>query len=191
MGACLDAPGVEALRAGPSSTLRVMTEDDPAGQAARGRADTVAAPPVASVQPVDLRDYAAFDQAAARRVRVLATDVLTVDLWCLEPWQDTDMLRHEDIDVVYTVIGGNAWFVTDQGELGLGPLGAMLIPAGVAHGIANHTADPLIVLAAASPPDVPGSVVRTDEPVERTNGAVHLREAGRSLADRMRAFIGG
>ncbi len=168
-----------------------MREDEPTEQAIRARADAVTAAPVARVLAVDLRDYASFDQASARRVRVFATDVLTVDLWCLEPWQDTDVLHDEEVDVVYTVIGGNAWFVTDQGEIGLGPLGAMLIPAGVAHGIANRTADPLIVLASASPPDTPGGVVRTDEPVERTNGAVNPGKGKRSLADRLRALIGG
>ncbi len=142
------------------------------------------------VQPVDLRDYASFDRAAARRVRVLATDVLTIDLWCLEPWQDTEVLRYEDVDIAYTVIGGNGWFVTEQGEVGLGPLGAMLIPATVTHGISNRTADPLVVLASGSPPDTPVGVVETDEPVERTDGAVHRQNERRSLADRVRGLIG-
>lgn len=168
-----------------------MSSEEPVGQAARSADEAVAGESLASVQPVDLRDYAAFDRAAARRVRVLATDVITVDLWCLEPWQDTRVLHYEDVDVVYTIIGGHAWFATDQGELGLGPLGAILVPAGVAHGIGNRTADPLIVLASGSPPDVPGSTVKTDEPVERTNGAVHRPGGRRSLADRVRGLIRG
>ncbi len=147
-------------------------------------------PPGPRVQPVDLRDYVSFDQTAARRVRVLATDVLTIDLWCLEPWQDTEVLHYEDVDVVYTVIGGNGWFMADHGDVGLGPLGAMLIPATVAHGISNRTADPLVVLASGSPPDGPGGVVETSEPVERTDGAVHRLGGRRSLADRVRGFIG-
>ncbi len=147
--------------------------------------------PIVAVQPVDLRDYAAFDREAARRVRVFATDVITVDLWCLEPWQDTHVLHYADVDVVYTVIGGNAWFATDQGELGLGPLGAILIPSGVAHGIGNRTADPVIVLASASPPDEGGGTLMTDEPVEHTDGAVYRPGRRPSLAARVRGLIAG
>jgi quercetin dioxygenase-like cupin family protein len=132
-----------------------------------------------SVRPVDLRDYTSFDPERARRVRVMATDVLTVDLWCLEPRQATDALRYDEIDVCYTVLGGTAWFVTDEGELGLGPLGAMLVPAGVAHGIDNRTVDPVVILAAGSPPDVPAADVAVDEPVEDRRGAVrHLPQPG-------------
>ncbi|MFN2557919.1 MAG: hypothetical protein ABR592_13825 [Nitriliruptorales bacterium] len=165
-----------------------MTEDEWAGHAIRSTGEAVTSGQL-SVRPVDLRDYATFDPAAARRVRVLATDVLTVDLWCLEPWQDTDVLHYVDVDLAYTVIGGNGWFVTDQGEVGLGPLGAMLVPAGVAHGISNRTADPLIVMASGSPPDVDS--IKTDEPVERTNGAVRRPGGRRSLTGRLRGLIGG
>lgn len=168
-----------------------MTAEERAGQSARPSAEDMGGGPLASVRAVDLRDYAAFDRAAAHRVRVFATDVLTVDLLCLEPWQDSDVLHYKDVDTVYTVIGGNAWFVTDQGELGLGPLGAILVPSGVAHGIGNRTADPVIVLASGSPPDVSGGTVTTDEPVEGTNGAVHRPGGRRSLADRVRGLING
>jgi quercetin dioxygenase-like cupin family protein len=105
-----------------------------------------------SVRPVDLRDYARFDPERATRVRVLATDVLTVDLWCLEPQQSTDARHLAEVDVAYTVLGGHAWFVTDEGEIGLGPLGSMLVPAGVAHGIDNRTVDPVVGGGAAPPP---------------------------------------
>lgn len=141
------------------------------------------------VRPVDLRDYADFDDERAYRVRVLATDVLTIDLWCLQPNQSTDVLQHEDTDVVYTVLGGNAWFVTDEGELGLGPLGAMLVPAGVVHGFDNRTVDPLIVVASGSPPDVPADEVTTGEPVEETDEAVYRPGEKRSLRERIRRSL--
>lgn len=136
------------------------------------------APMPQRVRPVDLRDYAAFDPDHPRRVRVLATDVLTVDLLCLEPRQSTEAMHHDETDVAYTVLGGNGWFVTDEGELGLGPLGAMLVPAGVVHGIDNRGVDPLIVLATGSPPDVPADEVATDEPVEWGEEAVHRPREG-------------
>jgi oxalate decarboxylase/phosphoglucose isomerase-like protein (cupin superfamily) len=51
------------------------------------------------------------------------------------------------------VLGGRSWFVTEEGEVGLDPMGALLIPRGVHHGIDNRGTDPLIVLSSMSPPD--------------------------------------
>ncbi|WP_052664168.1 hypothetical protein [Nitriliruptor alkaliphilus] len=105
-----------------------------------------------SVVPVDLRDYVDFSRDEARRVRTLATDRLAVDLWCIEPGQATPVLRLPDQDASYTVLGGRSWFVTDEGEIGLDPMGTLLVPAGVVHGIDNRGVDPLIVVATVSPP---------------------------------------
>lgn len=124
--------------------------------------------PVPAVRPVDLRDYVDFDPSAARHVRVLTTDRLALDLWCIEPQQSTPVLSYEEVDVTYTVVGGRSWFVTDQGEIGLDPLGAMLVPAGVVHGIDNRGADPLIVLASSSPPGSGGE----DSPVADDREAI-------------------
>lgn len=108
--------------------------------------------PADAVRPVDLRDYVDFSQGAAQRVRVFATGRLAQDLWCIEPQQSTGVLQYPDADVFYTVVGGRSWFVTEEGEVGLDPLGSLLVPAGTVHGIDNRGADPLIVVAAVSPP---------------------------------------
>ena len=110
------------------------------------------AEPSGEARPVDLRDYVRFSRDAAQRVRVLRTDQLALDLWCIEPQQATPVLRFEDTDVTYTVIGGRSWMVTEQGEIGLDPMGALLVPAGVTHAIDNRGADPLIVTASTAPP---------------------------------------
>ncbi|TVP69986.1 MAG: hypothetical protein EA340_06285 [Nitriliruptor sp.] len=104
------------------------------------------------VRPVDLRDYADFRRGPATRVRVFASEQLALDLLCIEPGASSGVLHHPDQDVTYTVIGGRSWFVTDDGELGLDPMGAMLVPADTVHGIDNRLPDPLIVLAAVAPP---------------------------------------
>lgn len=108
--------------------------------------------PDAGVRPVDLRDYVAFSEEEATCVRVHATPELALDLWCLQPRQATPVLHHEDARITYTVIGGRSWFVTDEGEIGLDPMGSMLVAPGVVHGIDNRAADPLIVIAVSSPP---------------------------------------
>ena len=115
--------------------------------------DVPAVPEARRVRPVDLRDYVDFSPDAARRTRVFVTDHVAHDLWCIEPQQATPVLQYPDSDVTYTVIGGRSWFVTDQGEVGLDPMGALLVPAGVVHGIDNRGADPLIVAAVSAPPD--------------------------------------
>lgn len=125
--------------------------------------DRGAATPTAAL-PVDLRDHVDFSPEAARRVRVVASSRLALDLWCLEPGQATPVLLHDAVDVTYTVLGGRSWFVTDEGEIGLDPLGAMLVPAGTAHGIDNRAPDPLIVVAVSSPPDAADTLVEVAAP---------------------------
>lgn len=125
-------------------------------------------PSTASVRPVDLRDYVDFSRGAASRVRVFATERLALDLWCIEPQQASPVLHYEEQEITYTVIGGRSWFVTDAGEVGLDPMGAMVVAPGVVHGIDNRAADPLIVVAVSSPPsDDP-----EDPPVEPTGAAI-------------------
>lgn len=144
--------------------------------------------PSGEVRPVDLRDWVSFDTEQATRVRVFATDSLTHDLWCLEPQQATSVLRHGGADVVYTVLGGRAWFVTEQGEAGLEPLASLLVPAGVTHGIDNRGPDPLIVLAAVAPPDDDGD---SDAPLTRLAAAVRTRDTTGSIGKRLRGFLAG
>jgi len=103
--------------------------------------------------PVDLRDWVRFSTTEATRVRVLRTSHLAVDLWCIEPRQATDVLVLRGSDVTYTVLAGRSWFATAEGDIGLDPLGALLVPAGTLHGIDNRAPDPLIVMAVSSPPD--------------------------------------
>jgi quercetin dioxygenase-like cupin family protein len=128
--------------------------------------------PTASVVPVDLRDWVDLSPDRATRVRALATARSALDLWCLEPGQSTPVLRLPEQDVTYVVIGGRSWFVTDEGEVGLDPMGAMLVPAGVVHGIDNRGADPLIVLATVTPP----GAAAPDAPVSRAGAAIRQQE---------------
>lgn len=138
------------------------------------------------VVPVDLRDYVDFSRDAARRVRVLATDALALDLWCLEPGQATPVLRLASQDVVYTVLGGRSWFVTDEGEVGLDPMGSLLVPTGVVHGIDNRGVDPLIVVASVTPP----GAERPARPVATDAEAVRIEEPGPNpLARAWRAIM--
>ena len=137
--------------------------------------------PARRVRPVDLRDYVRVSEREATRTRVYTTDQLALDLWCVEPQQATPVLHESDRDLTYLVLGGRSWFVTDDGEVGLDPMGSMLVPAGTVHAIDNRAPDPLVVVAVSAPP--------SDEPEttpEHAPGlAVRERDDERGLLRRL------
>jgi quercetin dioxygenase-like cupin family protein len=137
--------------------------------------------------PVDLRDWVRFSTTEATRVRVLRTSRLAVDLWCIEPRQATDVLTLPDADVTYTVLAGRSWFATADGDVGLDPLGALLVPAGTPHGIDNRAPDPLIVMAVSSPPDAtaPDLPVSDEGTAVRADPAVGARGGVRAVLGRI------
>lgn len=137
--------------------------------------------------PVDLRDYVDFSADGPSGRRVFATDVLALDVVCLEPGQHVGAREFAGADVVYTVLGGRAWVVTPDAEVTLEPLQALLVPAGVTHGIRNDAADPLILQAAASPPDdlPPVHAGPARRPVRRGD----QRRSG--ALERLRRVLGG
>lgn len=103
--------------------------------------------------PVDLRAYVSFDLDAPTSRRVFSTDVVTVDLVCLEPGQVLAARTLPDADVIYLVIGGRAWLVADDAEVVLEPLQTVLVPAGVPHGVRNESPDPLVLHVMVGPPE--------------------------------------
>ncbi|MBW3605558.1 MAG: cupin domain-containing protein [Actinobacteria bacterium] len=101
---------------------------------------------------VDLRDYVVFDTERAVRSRVIATDLVAIDMLCLEPGQQLAARTHDESDTVYVVIGGRAWVATYDSEVTLDPLQAVLVPAGTAHGVRNESPDPLLLQSISSLP---------------------------------------
>lgn len=121
----------------------------------------------------DLRDHVAFDQYRAIRSRVYETDLFAVDMVCLEPGQQLGARTYDDSDVVYTVIGGRAWVVTDAAEVALDPLQSVMVPAGVPHGVRNDAVDPLLLHTVTGPPVSTQSLrgTRSNEPVTAPDGS--------------------
>ncbi len=139
-------------------------------------------------KPVDLRDYVEFDVDGPTSRRAMLTDVLALDVICLEPQQTVEARTFETADAVYTVLGGQAWVVTDDGEVTLTALQAILVPAGVPHGLRNLSADPLILQVVTSPPDETPVLAIGASPVAI---AEHEAEAARpGLVDRLRRTLG-
>lgn len=142
---------------------------------------------------VDLRDYVSFELERAHGRRVFATDVVAIDVVCLEPGQVVEARRFPTSDAIYTVLGGVAWVVTDDAEVTLRALQSVMVPADVAHGLRNDAPDPLILQVVVSPPDEaphapPGPAEGSGgEPMEQR--APGERPPG--LADRLRRRLGG
>ncbi|HVM20806.1 MAG TPA: cupin domain-containing protein [Egibacteraceae bacterium] len=151
------------------------------------------APDPVTFEPVamDLRDYVDFDLAAAVGRRVVTTDVVAVDVVCLEPGQVVEARTLPGADAIYTVLGGRVWVVADDAEVTLEPLQAVVVPAGVPHGLRNASADPLILQVVVSPPDeMPGSVLGPTPVAQETAGAAKP-PAGKRLLDRARRVLSG
>lgn len=137
---------------------------------------------------VDLRDYVVFDVDLPAGRRVVETDVLALDLICLEPQQTLAVLTYRTADAVYTVLGGRAWVVTDEVEVTLDPLQAVLIPAGVPHGLRNSSPDPLIMQVVSSPPDeVP---ILPDGPTDQAMADKRAKAEKPGVLDRLRRGLG-
>jgi quercetin dioxygenase-like cupin family protein len=155
--------------------------------------------PPAPFEPiaVDLRDYVDFDLASASGRRVFATDVLAVDLLSLEPQQVVEARTFPTADVIYTVLGGRAWVVTDDAEVTLEPLQSVMVPSGVPHGVRNESPDPLIVQLVISPPDeAPEAAIGPAEPASAKRQSVRVQHAvvqppRRALVERLRRTLGG
>lgn len=137
---------------------------------------------------VDLRDYVDFTESGPSTRRVFATDVVAVDLVGFEPQQVIGAQVFATADVIYTVVGGRAWVVTDEAEVTLEPLQSVMIPAGVAHGVRNDAPDPLILQVVVSPPDdLPAPPAGPVTPPARGSAG----RAGPGLVDRLRRVLGG
>lgn len=138
--------------------------------------------------PVDLRDYVDFDEGSASDRRVFATDVVAVDLVCLEPYQLLAARTFPTADAIYTVLGGRAWVVTDDAEVTLEPLHSVMIPAATTHGIRNEAADPLILHVVVSPPDEAPAATPGPATGPASTGETPTRA---SWVDRLRRVLGG
>lgn len=137
---------------------------------------------------MDLRDYVTFDLRGAAGRRVFATDVVAVDLVCLEPHQAVAARTFASADAIYTVLGGRAWLVTDEAEVTLGPLQSVMVPAGIPHALRNDSADPLILQVVVSPPDEAPAVPPgpAQAPAQEQE-----QEQQPTVVDRVRRVLGG
>lgn len=100
----------------------------------------------------DIRKLAAFDAARMGKATLAAGERLYAGLNCFLPGQEHAPHVHADQDKLYYVLSGNGEAQLDgeahpvaQGDL-------ILARAGVAHGLKNTGAEPLVLVVFAPPP---------------------------------------
>ena len=97
-------------------------------------------------------DARVFSEEKMQKVNLFATNQLFLDLYCLEPGQRQKLHRHDDASKFYLVLEGHARIHVGDENQELGPGQAVLAPAGKQHGVANETADRLVLLVGMAPP---------------------------------------
>lgn len=106
---------------------------------------------------VDLSTYQIFDAESAV-VTLMYTNIadggLGIVLWNLEPGQENDFHRHPETEHLHIVIAGEAEYtLADRPPVTVGVGKAVMVPAGVPHGIRNTGTQRCSYLAVTSPGD--------------------------------------
>jgi quercetin dioxygenase-like cupin family protein len=101
-------------------------------------------------------DHAAYDPKKMGKATLFQSERLLVGLNAFEPGQEHTLHTHSDMDKVYQVMEGEGLFLLPERELPMKPGDMLVAPAGVPHGIRNHSASRLLVLAILAP--APGKV---------------------------------
>ena len=86
------------------------------------------------------------------KIALAATSRAQLDLYCLAPGQAQKPHTHADQDKIYVVLEGRARVTLGDAEETLEPGEAVVAAAGAAHGIANDTSAPVLVLVVVAPP---------------------------------------
>jgi mannose-6-phosphate isomerase-like protein (cupin superfamily) len=85
------------------------------------------------------------------KVNLFESDRMFVDYYFLEPGQEQKAHTHADNDKLYFVLEGNGMFLLGDEEHELGSGQGCVAPAGVLHGVRNHTESRLVLLVSMAP----------------------------------------
>ena len=100
---------------------------------------------------VDLTSNRRFSDEKLQKVPVFESDKMFFDQYCLRPGQSQRVHSHEGEDKVYVVLEGEALFdIGGEQEL-LAEGTAVIAPAGVPHGVSNHSDSDVVLLVVMAP----------------------------------------
>lgn len=101
---------------------------------------------------ITIRDHVRFQPDKMAKVALGATERALLDLYCVAPDQAQKPHTHGDQDKFYVVLEGRGRITVGGSEQIVGPLEAVIAPAGVEHGLVNDGPADLLVLVVVTPP---------------------------------------
>lgn len=96
-------------------------------------------------------DVRRFDASKLQKINLFETPQMFCDVYCLEPGQEQKVHRHDGATKFYYVIEGEGEFTVGERTETLGPGGLAHSAAGEAHGVANRSAERLVLLVSMAP----------------------------------------
>jgi quercetin dioxygenase-like cupin family protein len=101
---------------------------------------------------IRLAEHAKFQPDKMAKIALGATERALLDLYCVAPGQAQKPHTHGDQDKLYVVLEGRGRITIGGSEQLVGPLEAVIAPAGVEHGLVNDGPADLLVLVVVAPP---------------------------------------
>jgi mannose-6-phosphate isomerase-like protein (cupin superfamily) len=101
---------------------------------------------------IRVRDVAKFQADKLAKIALATTERTQLDLYCVGPGQAQKPHTHADQDKIYFVLEGRARVQVGEDEDAVDAGEAVVVRAGVPHGLVNATEQPLLVLVVVTPP---------------------------------------
>ena len=106
---------------------------------------------------IRIADHVKLDTARMAKIALATTDRAQLDLYCVAPGQAQKPHTHGDQDKIYYVLEGAGRFSRAGKDEPMAAGEALVVPAGVEHGLVNDGPDPLLVLVVVTPPPPHGT----------------------------------
>jgi mannose-6-phosphate isomerase-like protein (cupin superfamily) len=104
------------------------------------------------MKKIVIRDHVRFQPDKMAKIALGATARALLDLYCVAPGQAQKAHTHGDQDKIYVVLEGRGRISVGGSEERFGPEEAVIVPAGVEHGLVNDGPADLLVLVVVTPP---------------------------------------
>ena len=100
---------------------------------------------------IDTKDVRRFAGEKMQKVNLFETAQMFCDVYCLEPGQQQKLHSHEGATKFYYVIEGEAEITIGERTETVGPGVLAHSAPGEAHGVANNSAERLVLLVSMAP----------------------------------------
>ena len=101
---------------------------------------------------IRIEDHVKLDTGKMAKIALATTARAQLDLYCVAPGQSQKPHTHGDQDKIYYVLEGAGRFSLGGREERVAAGEALVVAAGVEHGLVNDGTAPLLVLVVVTPP---------------------------------------